>query len=128
MSLDGSRRMSGDKDRVEQYWKNLEAQVEQLLREHANEVHAVVNALLERSDLNSKELVEIVENTRKASIARGEHVPEGLPSMVAQLLPHHQVMTPSAVPALNAPIIAKANGNGHEKVKSKPRARGSSRK
>ncbi|MBI5054264.1 MAG: AAA family ATPase [Chloroflexi bacterium] len=128
MSLDGSRRMSGDKDRVEQYWKNLEAQVEQLLREHANEVHAVVNALLERSDLNSKELVEIVESTRKASNARGEHIPEGLPSMVAQLLPHHQVMTPSGVPALTAPIIAKANGNGHEKVKSKPRARGSSRK
>ena len=101
------------------------------MRDHANEVHAVVNALLERSDLNSKEVVELIENTRKASIARGERVPEGLPSMVAQLLPHHQVVTPGAVPALiNAPLInaAKANGNGHEKIKSKPRARGSSRK
>jgi cell division protease FtsH len=128
-TVDGQRRSQGERARIiEQYWKNLESQVEQLLRVHAAEVHAVVNALLERSDLNSKEVVEIIETTRKKSVARGEDIPEALPQMMAQLLPHHQVMTPSAVPALNAPIIAKANGNGHEKVKSKPRARGSSRK
>ncbi|MBI3242185.1 MAG: AAA family ATPase [Chloroflexi bacterium] len=81
----------GEKDKIiEQYWRTLETQVENLLRAHASEVHSLVNALLERSDLSGTEALEIMENARLEAIARGEHVPEGLPPMMMQLLPEHQ--------------------------------------
>jgi cell division protease FtsH len=81
----------GERDRsIEQYWKSLESQVENLLRTHAAEVHALVQALLERNDLNSKETLEIIAGARAEALARGEQVPEGLPTMLMQLLPEHQ--------------------------------------
>jgi hypothetical protein len=81
----------GEKDRiVEQYWKTLESQVEKLLGDHAAEVHALANALMERSDLSGKEALEIIELTRAEAIARGESIPSALPEMVMKLLPEHQ--------------------------------------
>ena len=88
---DSQQIMQGDRDRMlEKYWKSLETQVEQILRDHAAEVHALVNALLELDDLSGKEAVEIIEAARAEAIARGENIPEGLPPMMMQLLPEHQ--------------------------------------
>ncbi len=75
---------------AEQYWQMLETQVENLLRDHAAEVHALANALMERSDLSGKEALEIIELTRSEAIARGESIPSALPEMVMNLLPEHQ--------------------------------------
>jgi cell division protease FtsH len=83
---------SANHPEAERYWKMLESQVEQLLRDHAAEVHALATALLERSDLNGKEAAEIMETARIEAVARGEQVPEGLPPMIMQLLPEHQRM------------------------------------
>jgi cell division protease FtsH len=87
----GEHRAQGEKDRIiEQYWRVLEDQTEKLLRVHAAEVHAIANALIERSDLNSSEVLEIMELARTEAAARGEPVPEGLPQMTIQLLPEYQ--------------------------------------
>jgi cell division protease FtsH len=91
---------------AQRYWEMLEKQVEDLLRIHANEVHAVANALLERSDLNSVEVVELIERARREAIARGENVPDTMPEMMAQLLPQHEAMSRvHRRPALKAPTI-----------------------
>jgi len=88
---DGDRMSQGEKDKIiEQYWRTLETQVENLLHVHASEVHALVSALLERSDLSGAEALEIIEIARAEAIARGEQIPEGLPPMIMQLLPEHQ--------------------------------------
>ncbi len=82
---------AGEKGRViEQYWKSLETQVEDLLRNHASEVHALVAALLARNDLNGKEAGEIIEAARAEAIAQGKQVPDALPAMVMNLLPEYQ--------------------------------------
>jgi len=90
MLAGGESHNSGNNPQAVEYWKRLEAQTEQILRDHATEVHAVANALLERNDLSGKEAVEIMENARAEAIARGQHVPDALPEMVMQLLPEHQ--------------------------------------
>jgi cell division protease FtsH len=76
---------------IKEYWKLLENQVEQLLISHAAEVHAVANALLIQQSLNSREVVEIIENARSEAVAQGKQVPEGLPPMMMKLLPEHQL-------------------------------------
>ena len=75
---------------IKEYWSVLETQVERLLDEHAAEVHALANALVERDDLNGQEAVEIIENARAEAMAKGKQVPQGLPPMMMQLLPEHQ--------------------------------------
>jgi len=114
----------------ERYWKMLEAQAEQILRDHAYEVHTLARTLIERQDLSGKEVVEIIENARKEAIARGENVPEQLPEMILQLLPDHEILanTPSTIETPILELTSGPNGKGNHKVKSKPRARGSSRK
>ncbi len=112
----------GDRDRiVEHYWKTLEAQVEQLLHEHAAEVHAVANALLERSDLSNIEFLEIIKKVRAEAMVQGQQVPEGLPPMAITLLPEYQdVLAPvdgngsrAQLPGMTTVLIQSGNGNGH---------------
>jgi cell division protease FtsH len=91
--------------KAEEYWTMLESQVEQILRDHAAEVHALVNALLERNDLSGKEAVEIIEAARTEAIAQGKHVPEAMPEMVMNLLPEHQ-NKPTAVEELEPALSA----------------------
>jgi cell division protease FtsH len=100
--------------KADEYWARLEAQTEQILRDHAAEVHAVANALLERNDLTGKECIEIIENARAEVAARGQHVPEALPEMVMRLLPEHQ-QPPIPIAELEpAPglLPQPENGNG----------------
>jgi len=64
----------GIKDRnevVERFWNKLEEQTAGLLTKHAAEVHAVANALLERSDMTGRECVQIIE------AAASKREPEG---------------------------------------------------
>jgi len=47
-------------ERVERIWISLEDQVEKLLIDHADEVEALVDRLLERRDLSNREVVEVL--------------------------------------------------------------------
>jgi hypothetical protein len=61
--------------RVENVWKHLEEQVERHLIEHADEVEALVEALLEKQDLNNKEVLEILgKNSLQLAEEQGEEM------------------------------------------------------
>jgi cell division protease FtsH len=67
--LDLQQNMSIEKDKtvvVEKFWRKLEDQTTEILSEHAAEVHAVANALLEQNDLTGKRCIEII---RQAAVA-----------------------------------------------------------
>ncbi|MFN3928270.1 MAG: AAA family ATPase [Thermoflexus sp.] len=49
---------------IERFWTECEEKVERLLREHAMEVEAVAQALLERHDLSGNEVIAIIESAR----------------------------------------------------------------
>lgn len=49
-------------DIVEKFWGKLEHQTTQILTQHASEVHAVAQALLERNDLTGKECIEVIRS------------------------------------------------------------------
>jgi ATP-dependent Zn protease len=49
---------------IERFWAECEEKVERLLREHAIEVEAVTQALLERHDLSGNEVISIIEAAR----------------------------------------------------------------
>jgi cell division protease FtsH len=59
-------------DSVESFWNKLEEQTAQILTKHAAEVHAVANALLERSDLPGRECVEIIRATARGPVRADE--------------------------------------------------------
>ncbi len=47
-------------ERVERIWVSLEEQIERMLVEHADEVEALTERLLERRDLSNKEVLEVL--------------------------------------------------------------------
>lgn len=56
--------MSLEKDKseiVQKFWRKLEDQTTKMLTDHAAEVHAVAQALLDRSDLTGKQCIEIIQ-------------------------------------------------------------------
>ena len=58
----GTVSVSGNRtDIVEKFWRKLEEQTERVLVDHAAEVHAVAQALLDRSDLTGKQTIEIIQ-------------------------------------------------------------------
>jgi cell division protease FtsH len=70
--LDLQQDMSIQKDKTEiiqKFWRKLEDQTAKILSEHAPEVHAVANALLEHNDLTGKRCIEII----KASAQEGNN-------------------------------------------------------
>ncbi|MFQ5408256.1 MAG: AAA family ATPase [Anaerolineales bacterium] len=69
-------------ERVEQMWTQLEAQVEKLLVRHADEVEALVEALIDRHDLSNSDVLEILgQNSLQKARAEGAE----LESVLAQL-------------------------------------------
>src|SRR5215212_6587569 len=56
----GTKLMDKRNDVIEVFWQKLEQQTEQILANHAAEVHAVAQALLERNDLTGKECIEVI--------------------------------------------------------------------
>jgi cell division protease FtsH len=51
---------------VEKFWRKLEDQTARILTDHAPEVHAVAQALLEQNDLTGRQCIEIIQ---KAAVA-----------------------------------------------------------
>jgi cell division protease FtsH len=49
-------------DIIDKFWRKLEDKTSQILLDHSAEVHAVAQALLERSDLTGKQCVEIIQS------------------------------------------------------------------
>jgi cell division protease FtsH len=58
-------------ERVERVWLDLEDQVEKQLIIHADEVEAIVEALLDKKDLNNKQVLEIL-GTNSLQLAKEE--------------------------------------------------------
>jgi ATP-dependent Zn protease len=54
-------------DIIDKFWRKLEDKTAQILLEHSAEVHAVAQALLERSDLTGKQCVEIIQSAANGS-------------------------------------------------------------
>ena len=63
--LDLQQDMSIQKDKTEiiqKFWRKLEDQTTEILSQHAPEVHAVAQALLEHNDLRGKRCIEIIQS------------------------------------------------------------------
>jgi cell division protease FtsH len=63
--LDMQPGMGMEKDKseiVQKFWRRLEGQTTRILTDHAAEVHAVAQALLDRSDLTGKQCIEIIQS------------------------------------------------------------------
>jgi len=63
--LDLQQNISIEKDKteiVQKFWRKLEDQTTEILSQHAPEVHAVANALLEHNDLTGKRCIEIIQS------------------------------------------------------------------
>jgi cell division protease FtsH len=54
-------------DIIDKFWRKLEERTAQILVDHAAEVHAVAQALLEKSDLTGKQCVEIIRSAANGS-------------------------------------------------------------
>ena len=62
-------------ERVENVWKQLEEQVERTLYKHADEVEAVVEALMMKDELSNTELLDIVgKNTLQVAVEEGREM------------------------------------------------------
>jgi ATP-dependent Zn protease len=62
-------------ERVENVWLQLEEQVERLLIEHADEVEALVEALLEKKDINNQEVLSLLgKNSLQLAHEQGKEI------------------------------------------------------
>jgi cell division protease FtsH len=63
LDLQGQPSVVGERmQAVENLWRKLEEQTEQILVKHSAEVHAVAQALLERNDLTGKQCIDIIRS------------------------------------------------------------------
>jgi cell division protease FtsH len=96
---------------VEKFWRKLEDQTERILIEHAPEVHAVAQALLEHNDLTGKRCIEII---RAAAVEGTENVDSE--KLLRSLVEETMVTAEKAVEKPNKKPTpkrkAKANSNG----------------
>ena len=63
--VDMQQNMGIEKDKsemVQKFWSKLEDQTAQILSQHAPEVHAVAQALLEQNDMTGKRCIEIIQS------------------------------------------------------------------
>jgi cell division protease FtsH len=84
---------------VQKFWRKLEDQTTKMLTDHAAEVHAVAQALLDRSDLTGKQCIEII----RAAAAEGNSTVDSerlLKDLVEETI---------------------VNPNGEDKMEKKPR-------
>jgi hypothetical protein len=97
---------------VERFWRKLEEQTEQVLVDHAPEVHAVAEALLDRSDLTGKQCIQIIRAAaaEDSPDTYGEHM---LKALVEETI----------VSGKNGKQNGKQNGKPARKTKSKTKAR-----
>ena len=96
--------MSVAKDRtevVEKFWRKLDEQTEQILAQHAAEVHAVAQALLERNDLTGKECISVI----RAAAATSSSEPVNSETLLKSLV--------------DETMVNGKNGKSEEKPKAK---------
>ena len=111
----GTVSISGNRtDIVEKFWRKLEEQTERILTDHAAEVHAVAQALLEHNDLTGKKCIEII---RAAAVAGTETVDSEnlLKALVEETIVTAEKPEPvgeQPKKKLTAKRKAKSNGNG----------------
>ncbi|HJX41999.1 MAG TPA: hypothetical protein VJ345_11085, partial [Anaerolineales bacterium] len=69
-------------ERVEKVWNSLEEQVEKTLIKHADEVEALVEALLEKHELSNADVLEILgKNNLQIAVAQGAEMVSVLEQM-----------------------------------------------
>lgn len=69
-------------ERVERVWVQLEDQVEKLLIGHADEIEALVEALLVRKDLSNREVLQIMgKNSLQVALEQGKEIESVLEQM-----------------------------------------------
>jgi len=95
--LDLQQGLNIEKDKahvVEKFWNKLEDQTAQILSQHAPEVHAVAQALLEQNDMNGKRCVEIIQAAAVAGTETvdSEHL---LKSLVEETIINNKPEEPS---------------------------------
>jgi hypothetical protein len=92
-----------DKSKVaEELWEKLEDNTEKILLEHAPEVHAVAQALLERGDMTGRECIAVIRSAATSDqMLDSEHL---LKTLVEE-------------------TIVSRNGKSEEKVKAKPKSK-----
>jgi len=115
-------------ERVENVWKQLEEQVERTLTQHADEVEAVVEALMEKDELSNAEVLEIMgKNTLQVAVDEGREMesvleqlgvnPSGLAYQRRERLPvDEKIEEPVAKVALSS---EKEKKSAKRKTKSK---------
>jgi ATP-dependent Zn protease len=94
---------------VEKLWRKLEDQTAKILGEHAPEVHAVAQALLDHDDLTGKQCIEIIQ----AAALEGNNTLDSqslLKSLVEETIVNAEQEKPKKLTAKRKP---KSNGNGH---------------
>jgi cell division protease FtsH len=114
-------------ERVEKVWNQLEEQVEQMLTLHADEVEAVVEALIEKQELSNVEFLEIVgKNSLQLAVDEGLEMesvleqlgvnPRGLAYQRREELP--------AGEKVEEPTPKTSLSSDEEKKRSKPKGKG----
>jgi len=69
-------------ERVEKVWNSLEEQVEKTLIKHADEVEALVEALLEKHELSNADVLEILgKNNLQIAVEQGAEMESVLEQM-----------------------------------------------
>jgi len=101
-------------ERVEKVWTQLEEQVEQMLVKHADEVEAVVEALIEKQELSNPEVLEIMgKNSLQLAVDEGQEMesvleqlgvnPSGLAYQRREQLPvDEKILEPAPKAALSS--------------------------
>lgn len=120
-------------ERVEKVWVKLEEQVERMIIQHADEVEALVEALLEKHELSNQEVLEILDmNSLQLALEQGvemESVLEQLGSNPSGLSYQRRAMAEDEKEALPKPrpageIRRGGRRGGKRRLSSAPRRSG----
>jgi hypothetical protein len=95
---------------VEKFWRKLEEQTEQILLQHAPEVHAVAQALLDRNDLTGKQCIEVI----RGAALRNNTEPVNSELLLKSLVDETMV---------NGKVVDKPKPSAKRKTKPKAKAK-----
>lgn len=108
----GTKLMDRRNDVIESFWHKLEDRTEQVLLQHAAEVHAVAQALLDRNDLTGKECISVI----RAAAASNNSEPVNSELLLKSLV-DETIVNGNGKPADDK------NGKSKAKRKTKPKAK-----
>ncbi|MFQ5942608.1 MAG: AAA family ATPase [Anaerolineales bacterium] len=114
-------------ERVEKVWTQLEEQVEHMLYQHADEVEAIVEALIEKQELSNSEVLEILgKNSLQLAVDEGlemESVLEQLGVNRSGLAYQRREQLPTGEKVEESTTKASLSSE-EEKKRSKPKGKG----